>query len=159
MKMILVAALMPKFSHLKCCSLIFAPAIHLLSLKVASIFKQLNIIEEKADHSFCFLQICLHLCCVLSRSPWAQHHHVLQHRDKDVTALHVAAIISAEVVSVTKVCVSPSAAKSRPGWAAPHTPPTPSGPYWRPSEVAPACRRRKGRSKRQITLDKGDYLT
>lgn len=47
----------------------FAPAIHLFSLKVASIFEQLNVIEEEANHSFCFFQICLHLCCVLSRFP------------------------------------------------------------------------------------------
>lgn len=57
----------------------FAPAIHLLSLEVASIFEQLNIVEEEADHSFCFLQVCLHLRRVLSRFPRAQHPDVLQH--------------------------------------------------------------------------------
>lgn len=66
----------------------FAPAIHLLSLKVASIFEQLNIVEEEADHSFCFFQICLHLCRVLSRFPRAQHPRVLQHINTDITALH-----------------------------------------------------------------------
>ncbi len=59
----------------------FAPAIHLLRLKVASILEQLNIIEEEADHPFCFLQICLHLCRVLSRFPRAQHPHILQRTD------------------------------------------------------------------------------
>lgn len=58
----------------------FAPAIHLLSLQVASIFEQLNIVEQEADHSLCFFQIGLHLCGVLSGLPRAQHPRVLQHK-------------------------------------------------------------------------------
>lgn len=57
--------------------------------------------------------------------------------------------------------VSPSAAESPPGWAAPHTPPTPSGPYWRPSEVAPACsggERGRGRSKVKNHFRQGGIL-
>lgn len=92
---------MSKVRHFKCCTVFFfAPAIHLLSLKVASIFEQLNIIEEEADHPFCFFQICLHLCCVLSRFPWAQHPHILPHRDEHVTALHVAVLISGRIIFV-----------------------------------------------------------
>lgn len=56
-----------------------APAIHLLSLKVASIFEQLDIVEEEVDHCLCFFQICLHLRHVLSRFPRALHPHNLQH--------------------------------------------------------------------------------
>ena len=56
-----------------------APAIHLFRLQVASVFEQLHVVEEEADHPLGFLQIGLHLRCMLSRSPRAHHPHVLQH--------------------------------------------------------------------------------
>ena len=67
----------------------FAPAIHLLRLKVASIFEQLDVVEQEANHSFRFFQIRLHLRCVLRRFPRAHHPHVLQRADTEFTALHV----------------------------------------------------------------------
>lgn len=135
----------------------FAPAIHLLRLKVASIFEQLHVVEQEANHSFCFFQIRLHLCRVLRRFPRAHHPHVLQRADTEFTALHVLqrALIKHRAL---KVCASPSAAGSPPGWAAPRTRLTPSGLYWRPSEVAPTCRGKGGGQRSTSTSERVDYL-
>lgn len=60
------------------------PAIHLFGLQVASIFKQLNVIEEEADHPFGLFQIRLHLGGVLRGLPGAHQPHVLQQRRKNM---------------------------------------------------------------------------
>lgn len=59
-----------------------APAVHLLSLEVASIFEQLNVVEEEADHPLGLLQIGLHLRRVLRWLPCAHHPHVLRKRKR-----------------------------------------------------------------------------
>lgn len=84
----------------------FTPAIHLLRLKVASIFEQLDVVEQEANHSFCFFQVRLHLRCVLSRFPRAHHPHVLQRADTEFTALHVAAASSDQTPSVKGLCLT-----------------------------------------------------
>lgn len=54
------------------------PAVHLLGLQVATIFEQLHVIEEQADHAVCLVQVPLHLGSVLSRLPCTQETDVLE---------------------------------------------------------------------------------
>lgn len=56
----------------------FVPAIHLLSLQVATIFKKLNVIKEEANHSIGFVQIPLHHSCVLDWFTCIKESDILQ---------------------------------------------------------------------------------
>lgn len=55
-----------------------SPAIHLLRLQVAPIFEKLNVIEEETDHAIGFVQISLHLYCVLRWFPRIQETNILR---------------------------------------------------------------------------------